>query len=157
MVIWRQLATDNMSGSWFYVLVSYQCQLKCLKAARLISLIPKRMFVCDHFPIVKCLYQQLIYKSDTYTDICFGILQASWDSSPPALLVDLPFKPRTLVDRHNGQTTPDLHGRKNSSHVPTGVYSDAFFHWEIIFSLDQTFCRYLPVLMKFLPGEDSHV
>lgn len=156
MVIWRQLAADHMSGSWFYALVSYQCQLKCLKAARLISLIPKRMFVCDHFPIVKLLYQQLIYKSDTYADICFGILQASWDSCPPALLVDLPFKLRTVMDHHNGQATLDLHGRKICSHVPAGAYNDAFFHWEIRFFWDQTFCRYLPVPMKFLPGEDSH-
>lgn len=85
-------ATGNRSH--VSLLVLYQCQLKCLKATRLISLIPKRMFICDHFPIVKLLCQQLIYKSDTYADICFGILHASWDSCPPALLVDLPFKLR---------------------------------------------------------------
>lgn len=156
MVIWRQLATDHMSGSWFNALVSYQCQLKCLKAARLISLIPKWMFVCDHFPIVKLLYQQIIYKSDTYTDIWFGILQASWDSFPPVLLVDLSFKLGTLMDLQNRQTILDLHGRENSSHVPVGVHSNAFFHWEIIVSWDQTLFRHLPVLMEFLPGEDSH-
>lgn len=156
MVIWRQLATDHMAGSWFYALVSYQCQLKCLKAARLISRIPKWMFVCDHFPIVKLLHQQLIYKSDTYADICLDILQASWDSCPPVLLVDLFFKFRTLMDLHNGQTTLDLHGHENSSHAPVGVHSNAFFHWEIIVSWDQTFCKYLSVLMEFSPGEDSH-
>lgn len=115
-----------------------------------------QMNVCDHFPIVKLLYQQLIYKSDTYADICLDILQASWDSCPPVLLVDLSFKFRTLMDLHNGQTTLDLHGHENSSHAPVGVHSNAFFHWEIIVSWDQTFCKYLSVLMEFSPGEDSH-
>lgn len=146
-------ATGNRSH--VRLLVLYQCQLKCLKAARLISLIPKRMFICDHFPIVKLLCQLLIYKSDTYADICFGILQASWDSCLPALLVDLSFKLRALMDHHNGETL-DLHGRKNSSHVPIGVYSNALFHREMLFLWDQTFCRFLPALMKFLPEEDSH-
>lgn len=52
-------ATGNRSHVRLLVLCSgfVSCQLKCLKAARLIRLIPKQMFVCDHFPIVKLLYQ----------------------------------------------------------------------------------------------------
>ena len=69
------------------------------------------------------------------------------------MLVDLSFKHRTLRDHHNGQTTLDLRGCENSSHAPIRVYSDAFFHWQIIFCWDQNFLQVLTSSYEALTWE----
>lgn len=60
---------------------------------------------------------------------------------------------RTLRDHHNGQTTRVLNGHENSNHAPIRVYSDAFFHWQIIFCWDQNFSQVLTSSYEALTWE----